>query len=400
MTLSRRNFLIRSGLVGCSLAASPLVTPVSLAAAPGENRLVVIILRGGMDAIDVLQPYGDPDYAGQRQSLLGGPEHGGFDLNGFFALHPVLEPLLPLWKSGELGFVNAVSTPYRDKRSHFDGQDLLEAGTNTLAEGIRDGWLNRMLQVVPGVTAETAYAIGQSELKLLDGPAPVANWTPDTELPLSPQAVQLMELVTESDPALHAAFSEARMLAEGAGDGVADLSDIRMARNNQSEGNHVAVAAFAGQRLRKDARIAAFSLGGWDTHRGQKRSMKRALKGLSDAILTLKKEMQGPAWNKTAVLAMTEFGRTVRENGTGGTDHGTGGLMVVAGGAVRGGMVHGDWPGLAEAALYQGRDLNPTRDVRAYTGWVMQGLFGLDRAILEGSIFPGMELGTPTGLLL
>lgn len=177
MQISRRSLLARSAVLGCSLAASPLLTPVSFAAAPWEQRLVVIILRGGMDALDVVQPYGDPDYAALRKSLSGGPGAGAADLDGFFALHPGLAPLLPLWQRGELGFVQAVSTPYRDRRSHFDGQDLLEAGTAALgrAEG---GWLNRMLQQMPGVEARTAFAIGQERMLMLEGAAPVSHWAP------------------------------------------------------------------------------------------------------------------------------------------------------------------------------------------------------------------------------
>lgn len=135
-----------------------------------------------MDGLDAVQPYGDASYAGLRSSLAGGPQNGAMDLDGFFALHPAMAALAPMWKAGELGFAHAVSTPYRDKRSHFDGQDVLEAGTDTLQGGVRDGWLNRMLQEVPGVEADTAYAIGMSEMPILKGKAPVANWTPRQRL--------------------------------------------------------------------------------------------------------------------------------------------------------------------------------------------------------------------------
>lgn len=386
MTLNRRDFLLRSGLLGCSLAASPLVTPISLAAAPGDNRLVVIILRGGMDGLDVVQPYGDPNYAGLRNQLTGGPDHGALDLDGFFALHPALAPLMPMWSAGELGFVHAVSTPYRDKRSHFDGQDLLEAGTVDMG-GVRDGWLNRLLQHMPNVSAETAYAIGRSDLRILRGAAPVANWSPEADLTVSDQARRLMAFVMEDDPMLHAALAEAEMLAD-------ETDRVQGARG------HKAVAAFAGARLKGAARIAAFSLNGWDTHKTQSRSMPRSLRHLSETLLTLKETLTEPVWQKTAVVAMTEFGRTARENGTGGTDHGTGGVMLLAGGAVSGGRVHGQWPGLARADLYDGRDLMPTRDVRAHAAWLMRGLFGVETSLLERSVFPGLELGADPGLLL
>ncbi|MEO0938415.1 MAG: DUF1501 domain-containing protein [Pseudomonadota bacterium] len=395
MTLSRRSFL--SGAVGCSLAASPLVTPVAFAAAPWDTRLVVIILRGGADGLDIVQPYGDPNLAGLRRSLSVGPEGGALDLDGFFALHPALAPLMPMWQRGQLGFAHAVSTPYRDKRSHFDGQDMLEAGTDTLDGGVRDGWLNRMLQVLPGVEADTAYAIGQGQLQVLHGAAPVANWAPEADLTLSPQAIKLLDLVMERDPELHAALAEARMLDEDRGDMGNFNAQMRKLRRGGAQ--HVQVAEFAAKRLRADARIAAFSLNGWDTHRFQEGGLNKALARLADTLVSLETGL-AETWKRTAVIAMTEFGRTARENGTRGTDHGTGGLMIMAGGAVRGGRVIGAWPGLAEADLYQRRDLMPTRDVRAHAAWMMRAATGLERSVLERTVFPGLDMGRDPGLLL
>ncbi|MDU9002271.1 DUF1501 domain-containing protein [Sedimentitalea todarodis] len=383
--LSRRAFLARSALIGCSVAASPLLTPVSFAAAPWDTRLVVIVLRGGMDGLDVVQPYGAPEFAALRANLTSGVNNGALDLDGFFALNPALAPLMPLWHREELGFVHAVSTPYRDKRSHFDGQDLLEAGTPTLS-GARDGWLNRMLGQLPGVEPRTAFAIGHGEMKLLEGPVAVADWAPDADLEISPQAMQLAELVMQDDPAFHAALSEAMMLT-GSGGGAGRGKP------------HVKVAAFAAEQLRGDTRVASFSINGWDTHRQQGRNLNRALERLSDTILTLQSGLGPEAWGKTAIVAMTEFGRTVRINGTGGTDHGTGSAMVLAGGAIRGGRVLGDWPGLEEADLYDRRDLMPTGDVRAPVAWLMRGLAGLDRGSLQRVVFPGLEMADDPGIL-
>lgn len=401
---TRRKLLTRSLALGCSAAASPLITPVTLASAPWDNRLVVIILRGAMDGLDVVQPYGDPGYAAARPTLRGGEAGGALDLDGFYALHPALSSLMPMWRAGQLGFVHAVSTPYRDKRSHFDGQDLLEAGTPALgpASG-RDGWLNRMLQSVPGLRADVAYAIGHDNMLLTTGGAPVANWSPDVRLHLSPQGRRLAELVLHDDPAFADAFAEAAMLLDDEGGGLtatpsgmgADMEGLA----KKGTGGIRQVAAFAGEKLRADSRIAAFSIGGWDTHRGQGAALPRALAQLSDALLVLQATL-GDAWGKTAVVAMTEFGRTVRENGTKGTDHGTGGAMVLAGGAVRGGQVYGDWPGLRQTDLYKGRDLMPTRDVRAYAGWMIRGLFGLESSVLERTVFPGMDLGTRPNVIL
>lgn len=394
---SRRSFMARAGLVGCSLAASPLVTQVAFAAAPWDTRLIVIILRGGADGLDIVQPYGDPVFGGLRRSIGRGPEGGAADLDGFFALHPALAPLMPMWGRGELGFAHAVSTPYRDKRSHFDGQDLLEAGGVSLSDGIRDGWLNRMLQVLPGVEADTAYAIGLGQLQVLHGAAPVANWAPEADLTLSPQGQQLLSLVMEPDPALHAALAEAQMLDEDRGEMGGLNQQMRQVRNRGAQ--HRQIAEFAASRLRGDARIASFSLNGWDTHRAQEASLSKALARLADTLLTLEAGL-AETWKRTAIVAMTEFGRTARENGTRGTDHGTGGLMFMAGGAIRGGRVIGDWPGLTEADLYERRDLMPTRDVRAHAAWMMRAATGLDRSVLEQTIFPGLDMGDDPGLLL
>jgi len=402
-TLSRRAFLARSAVLGCSAAATPFLTPVSYAAAPWDTRLVVIILRGGMDGLDVVQPYGAPEYDALRGALAGGPGQGASDLDGFFALHPALSPLMPLWVRGELGFVHAVSTPYRDKRSHFDGQDLLEAGTAGLGE-VRDGWLNRMLQLVPGVEAQTAFALGHGEMKVLSGAAPVADWSPEAELSMSPQAMRLAELVMQDDPLFHPALSEALMLSGEAPSMMAEEDEdgegMMMEPPRAASGKGmIPVARFAAEQLRGDSRLVSFSITGWDSHRNQSRILGGALGNLAETITTLHDGLGSEVWGKTAIVAMTEFGRTVRVNGTGGTDHGTGGAMVLAGGALRGGQVYGQWPGLEEAALYDRRDLMPTGDVRAAAAWILRGVSGLDRAGLEGTVFPGLDMGADPRLL-
>lgn len=404
--MDRRDFLRSMGVVGCSLAAHPLTTTMSFAALPGDARLVVLILRGGMDGLDVVRPVGDPNFATLRDDTIT-RTGAGHDLGDGFELHPALGDLMPLWQAGQLGFVHAVSTPYRNKRSHFDGQDLLEAGTGMdVAIGAqRSGWLNRMLGTVPGVTGETAFAIGREAPLILQGDAPVANWTPETRLDLSPQSRLLLERMYAGDPAFHAAVAEAVELAESLGQlhMVDDTDDMlegmqdSMAMVAKSRGVKP-LAEFAADRLRGDTRIASFSITGWDTHRTQGVALPKALGQLSEVIVTLRDGL-GPVWDKTAVLAMTEFGRTARENGTGGTDHGTGGVMVMAGGAIRGGRVYGQWPGLAEADLFDRRDLMPTGDVRRYAGWAMQGMYGLDRDVIEKVIFPGLEMGADPKIL-
>ncbi len=406
--VSRRKFLQRAGLIGCSVAASPLITPMTFASVPSDNRLVVIILRGAMDGLDVVQPYGDKAFFDMRKTLKFGDAAGAFDLDGYFSMHTGLADLIPLWRAGQLGFAHAVSTPYRDKRSHFDGQDLLEAGTGMDAPvgAARDGWLNRMLQTLPDVQAQTAFAIGQESLLVTTGAAPVSNWSPDTHFNLTDQSQRLLKLVYQNDPLFGGSLDEAISLAHSL-DPAAMVdendTDMEMMQNqvmaSLKGGAHKRVAEFAANRLRHATRIAAFSINGWDTHGGQKRAISGALTKLADTILILQRDL-GPVWNKTTVLAMTEFGRTARENGTGGTDHGTGGALVMAGGALKGGKVFGDWPGLGQGNLYQDRDLLPTADVRAYAARAMQGLFGLDQSVLETAIFPSLDMGNTPEIIL
>lgn len=388
--MDRRNFL-KGLLIGCSAAASPLLTPVTFASAPGEGRLVVIILRGAMDGLDALQPYGDRDFAALRPDLALQPDQGTIDLDGFFALHPAAAPLLPLWQAGELAFAHATSTPYRDKRSHFDGQDLLEAGiagNNPLA-GSRDGWLNRLLQNMPGSTGETAYTVGSGRMLILSGDAPSRGWAPRSNFALSEQAQLLLDHVYHDDPLFRDAAANAILEA-----GTSDSGNVGSGPTAATEN----LAAFTASRLNEQARIASFSIAGWDSHANQPRIIGRALANLSAAILRLKADL-GRNWAQTTVIAMTEFGRTARQNGSQGTDHGTGGALFMAGGALKKAQVLGQWPGLAESDLYAGRDLMPTRDVRAYAGWALRGMFGIETSMIEGVVFPGLDMGGDPGLL-
>ena len=386
--LSRRTLL--RGFTGCCLAASPLMTPITLAAAPGENRLVVIVLRGAMDGLDVLRPLGDPDYAALRPGLLAGPETVALD--GFYGLHPALAPLLPLWREGSLGFAHAVSTPYRDKRSHFEGQDILEAGLTGLdGAGAPDsGWMNRLAGLIPGATPRTAFAVGRAGELILSGPAPATGWYPRSAGPMSEQARRLVEMVSHDDPLFRAqAMAAFALAAEEAGDETAGTKQPQ----------HLQVADYLAGQLLGQARLAAFSITGWDTHGNQAETLKTPLGRLSDTLLRLKQGL-GPVWDRTAILAMTEFGRTARENGSKGTDHGTGGAMLMAGGAVRGGRVYADWPGLSEAALYDRRDLTPTRDVRALAAEAIASMFGTARGDLERTVFPGLDMAGAPAILL
>ena len=388
MTLSRRKFLIQSTLLGCSAAASPLLTPVTLAAAPGDNRLVVIILRGAMDGLGVVRPVGDADYASYRPTLAA--DENMQDLDGFFALNGALQDLMPLWHAKELSFVQAVSTPYRDKRSHFDGQDLLETGSNDASgapKSGQSGWLNRALGLLPDARQETAFSVGNARMLLLDGAQPYSSWSPGADLEMSPQTEALLARIYADDP-LFATSAEMAL----------DLSEKTDAMGGGRAHNAAMLAAFTAARLNEDTRIASFSIGGWDTHNRQSRNLARALGQLSDAILELKTGL-GANWQRTTIMAITEFGRTARENGSNGTDHGTGGAMLMAGGALNGGRVFGNWPGLGELDLYQNRDLEPTDDVRRYLGWALRDMFGMETSAIGSSVFPGLDMGENVGII-
>lgn len=388
---SRRSFLTRTLALGCSAAASPLVTPVTWAATPGDARLVVIILRGGMDGLDVVQPYGDRSLQGLRRGLKFGRAAGASDLDGYFSLTPALSALAPLWDRGELAFGHAVSTPYREKRSHFDGQDMLENGSG-FADGrmtqAGDGWLNRALSLLPGSRAERAFAVGRGQLRLLSGREPSTSWSPDADLSLSPQAQLLIEKAYAKDPLFHNAMAQAFDMS-------ARVTEKMGARK---AGKADALAKFAADRLNEEARIAGYSLGGFDTHKNQKTALKRALDELGTAVLTMRATL-GRNWQNTTVVAVTEFGRTARENGSGGTDHGTGGAMILAGGTLRKAQVVTDWPGLSSSNLYRDRDLMPTRDVRAMLGWILRDSFGFAISDIERVVFPNVDMGADPRLL-
>ena len=293
---------------------------------------------------------------------------------------------MQLWNAGELSFAHAVSTPYRNERSHFDGQDILEAGV-TGTDGGSDGWLNRAMSGLTGVTSSTAFAIGHVNMRLLAGDAPFSAWSPDSALDLTPQAQYLLSKIYSQDRLFQQAAERAMDLS--------GLSDGTMMSPRRT-GRAKALAQFTADRLREETRIAAFSISGWDTHASQANGLPRALRDLSEAILT-SKAGPGPVWDKTAVLCLTEFGRRVGENGSRGTDHGTSGAAIFAGGTVKGQKVMTDWPGLASGDLYKDRDLMPTEDIRRYLAWAMHALFPIGRSRLEDDVFPQLEMGANPG---
>jgi len=393
--LARRSFLTGAG----ALALSAAMPAAVLADAPTDKRFVLIVLRGAMDGMNVVVPYGDKDYAGLRGEIAiakPGEDGGAFDLNGFFGLHPALAEIAPWYKEGGLLPIQAVASPYRD-RSHFDGQDMLENGTLS-PRNTDSGWLNRALTAMGGDSRRIGLAVGQNIPLVLRGPNQVSSWAPAKVPEADANFLALVQTLYQKDPKLSAALAEGIKSTETADRVIGTGKDDpeTMAANGGQP-----VRPAQAQRVLADAagkmladpngpRIAVFDALGWDTHAGQgaaKGRLAGALTGLQASLTSLRSAL-GPAWKDTVVVMATEFGRTAHANGTGGTDHGTGTAALLVGGAVQGGKVGGTWPGLAEGKLYQGRDLMPTTDLRAVLKTVLADHLGVPRKALDSTVFP------------
>ncbi len=400
---TRRKFLQGAAAM---VAASPL--RVALAAAPTDKRFVVVILRGGLDGLAAVPPYADRDYRGLRGSLAiaaPGKADGAIDLDGRFGLHPALAPLHSFYSRRELLFIHAVASPYRS-RSHFDGQDLLENGTDT-PHGTGDGWLNRALALL-GTDSDRrlGLSVGMSVPLLLRGKIPVAAWAP-TQLPEpGEEFLRRVAALYRRDAVLGPALAEG-MKAHNMNEAVLD-SEPSMGGRRARNGNDPQAFATAAKSVAKllaakaGPRIAVLELGGWDTHSGQGSTSGRLAAPLAQLAegLTEFAAASGPAWNDTAIIVATEFGRTVAANGTGGTDHGTGGVAFLLGGAVAGGRVAGTWPGLSANALFEGRDLAPTTDLRSVFKGLLGSHLGLPTDALERVVFPNSREAPPLSGLL
>ncbi len=383
MRLTRRAALL--GL-GAAVALGPAA--LAMAAAPTERRFVVVLLRGGLDGLAVVVPHGDPHLATWRAPLVA---EGLLDLGGDWGLHPALAGLHELYAAGEMLAVQAVASPDRS-RSHFAAQDTLELG---VAHGIASGWLNRAAGLVPAQGAERALAVGPGTPLLLRGPTPTGSWQPEgAQHPPANFYATLRALYrtdTLAGPGLARALDE-RGFTEAA------LSGAATSPNGAA---FPALCEAAGRLLAASGgpRIAALELGGWDTHVNQMPRLATALKPLDAGLLALKAGLGPAAWRQTAVLVVTEFGRTVRINGARGTDHGTATVAFVLGGAVAGGRVAGDWPGLAAGRLFENRDLQPTSDVRAIAKGLLAQHLGLGAAALA-RVFPASTAAPPMRGLL
>jgi len=400
---SRRELLLASGAL-FAWAYLP-----KIARAEGRDpRFLTIILRGALDGLGAVAPVGDPDWLplrGDRALKLEGP-HAALALDSFFALNPAMPNFHRLYQVGQAMVVHAAATPYRE-RSHFDGQDVLESGLPKPGAA-ESGWLNRAFaSIEPGARIDRdrgAFAVGPVTPLVVRGSAPVLSWTPPRLPPASDDTLmRLLDLYRHTDPALARALEERMGLAA-----IARAGGISQDPNNpaakqagvaQVRAYFAEAAGSAAKFLaRPDGpRVGALAFDGWDTHANEGAAegrLAQLLGALDGAVAAIETEM-GPAWRETVVAIVTEFGRTARINGTEGTDHGTATVALLAGGALKGGRVIADWPGLKQADLQDGRDLRPTTDLRAVLKGILRDHLRVADDLLANKIFPGSAAVRP-----
>lgn len=394
-TLNRRDFLRHSAAFGL-LAAGGSSLALAATASTSPQRLVLVILRGGLDGLYAVPAVGDPNFAAQRGSLANYAEPT-LPLNAMFALHPHLQHLHSLYQQGQMSVVHAVASPYRE-RSHFDAQQVLESG-GSKAFVERTGWLNRALVQLgsSGMALTTAVPLA------LRGTAGVDTWAPSRLPSPNQDLVMRLEAMYQNDAALKTALMRAKNLHADASMLAAEGNAALGSKAGSAAGGDgfVALAQKAAEFLRPDngPSVAVLELGGWDSHANQaapQGALSRNLRTLDQGLAALQSGLQA-RWQNTLVIVASEFGRTVAVNGTQGTDHGTGGVAFVLGGKVQGGKVLGEWPGLSPAQLYQGRDLQPTTDLRAVFKGALAQQFGLRNAVLA-QIFPDSQTVAPLQL--
>jgi uncharacterized protein (DUF1501 family) len=380
MSLNRREFLATAG----AFLASPRVL---FAQAASDRRFVFIIQRGAADGLHTVVPYADPGYAKLRGQLAVDPAEA-LTLDGTFALHPSLGELHRLYQGGQASFFHAVSSPYRG-RSHFDGQNVIETGGRLPFE-LRDGWMNRLVGLLPE-SGKEAIAFAAAVPLALRGPAPVTSYAPSSAPKAGDDLLLRVQDLYSRDPQLQGLWSAA-------------LDARGMAGDAGATGDRQVPAALgrtAAQFLaRSDGpRIAMIETSGWDTHSRQNARLSAQLKHL-DALVAALRDGLDSTWTQTVVLIATEFGRTVAANGTGGTDHGTASVAILVGGAVQGGQVVTDWPGLAPGDLVEGRDLKPTLALPALIASACAETFELDPERTARTLFPGSTTaGLPERLM-
>ncbi|MQA40263.1 DUF1501 domain-containing protein [Rugamonas aquatica] len=423
--MQRRDFL------NTLAAGAGLVIPLgrhawaATSAAPkadaNSRKLIVIMLRGAVDGLNVVAPVGDANYARLRPTIAlakPGDDNGALNLDGYFGLHPALAPLLPLWEQKKLAFVHASGSPDAT-RSHFDAQDYMESATPGV-KSTADGWMNRLVATLPGATTPTrALSIGPTMPRILSGRAAavnLANGAAGTKANVldRPAVGKAFDQLYADNPRFGAAYQQGQdahkevmdaAAGKMSGGGMGGMMSAEMQAANGGaplpNGFPDDAARLAGlMRNDPNIQLAFVALGGWDTHASQgaaRGQLANRLQPLGQGLAVLAQRL-GPLFEQTTIVVMSEFGRTARENGNGGTDHGHGNVMWVLGGGVSGGKVLGDWRGVGDAELNEGRDLPVTTDFRNVLATIAERhLLLSDKQLVQ--VFPSLPRGGRLDLL-
>ena len=390
--ISRRELIKALGLTAAISGG------LRLAFASGETdaRFVLVVLRGAVDGLALAAPYGDGNYRRLRGELaLPGPgqSQGLLKLDGLFGLHPSLAGLHGYYQDDEAVVIHAVASPYRE-RSHFDGQDILENGAARVG-ALRDGWLNRALGSFDR-SSEPAIALGQNTPLVLRGDNPVTSWAPSSLPDADDSTIARLQRLYADDE-FFATRLEQAMNSRDIADGMGGIAKVQRRGNEAQRFSELMQSAARFLTAPDGPRVAVVESSGWDTHANQGASNGALANrfAMLDAGLVNLQTGLGETWKKTVVAVVTEFGRTVRVNGTRGTDHGTATAAVLVGGAVRGGRVIADWPGLASTDLHEGRDLRPTTDVRSVFKSVLEEHLEIPAGFIESEVFPNSRDASP-----
>jgi len=389
--MSSRRTILKSMAATAALTLWDTPIRFAFATVPTDRRFVVVVLRGALDGLALVPPHGDKDYAATRGALAlstsgTNPLH---DLDGFFGLHPSLVNVKAMYDAKEVAIFHNICSPYRD-RSHFDGQNVLETG-GAGPHVLQDGWLNRALVPMGLSGGEHALAVAQTPPLLLSGAVRATSWMPATLPAPDEEFLARVKLLYAKDAVLSASLASAIELQTQARSAMDDPATKKPGLQG-GYGDLTPLFTGAGKLLAAadGPRVAVLDASGWDTHFNQgsnEGQLARRLLALDQGLDALKTAL-GPAWAKTAIVLATEFGRTVHPNGSGGTDHGTGGAALVLGGAVKGGTVHAEWTGLSASALKDGRDQPVRTDLRALFKGLLGAQMGVPMGALNETIFP------------
>lgn len=361
--------------INLALAAFGIGGLLPLRAMAVENtkrKFVFILQRGAADGLSTLVPYADPDYQRLRTST---EITDYIKIDGLFGLHRELSEFANLFQNKEASFIHAIASPYRE-RSHFDGQNILEGGFSAAYES-DSGWLNRLAGLISPKNPPIAFT--PTLPLVLRGNSPSVNYSTSRFPEASSDLLMRVSSLYETDKKLYDLWLKAEAQNDASGTKSANIAEIAKMVSGFMTGE-------------KGANLVFLESQGWDTHENQNGRIANNFKTLNGFISALKSNL-GTEWAQTTILIATEFGRTAAQNGTGGTDHGTASCAFVLGGALNGGKIIADWPGLSQSQLFEGRDLRPTNNLFGLISGVVGQTFGLDSEKVARNLFPKADYG-------